>query len=148
MVRHLKERYTYDAKRGVLVNKRKNRVVKGFNSACGYLYLYLRVDGNRHGIQLHRLVWALVYGRFPSQIDHVNGNRKDNRIENLREVSYSENDMNRVWAWKPNAKSGLPGVYKTGDRFQIIVGGKRCFFRDKFEAFFTLTMFGRMFREQ
>ena len=148
MVRHLKERYTYDAKRGVLVNKRKNRVVKGFNSACGYLYLYLRVDGNRHGIQLHRLVWALVYGRFPSQIDHVNGNRKDNRIENLREVTPSENDMNRVWAWKPNPSTGLPGVSKSGNKFEIKVQGNQYFFRDKFEAFFTLTMLGRMWNEE
>ena len=95
IVRHLKERYTYDAAQGVVRN-RKNQVVKGAVNSVGYLLFDARVDGNRHDIKLHQLVWVLVYGRFPKQIDHINGNPKDNRVENLREVTRSENDMNRV----------------------------------------------------
>ena len=147
LVDYIRSRYTYDAERGVVRN-RKNQVVKGAVNSVGYLLFDARVDGNRHDIKLHQLVWVLVYGRFPKQIDHINGNPTDNRIENLREVSYSENDMNRVWAWKPNPSTGLPGVSKSGDRFQIMVGGKHYNFRDKYEAFHTLTMLGRMFREQ
>lgn len=46
-------------------------------------------------MQLHRVAWALHYGRFPKQlIDHRNGNPHDNRIENLREATHSENAMN------------------------------------------------------
>ena len=83
MVRHLKERYWYDAAQGVVRN-RKGQVIKGFEESKGYLKLNARFDGTRHMIKLHRLVWVLVYGRFPKQIDHINGNPKDNRIENLR----------------------------------------------------------------
>ena len=146
LIRHLKERYTYDPAAGVVRN-RKNQIVKGAVNSCGYLKLNIWVDGQLSQCKLHQVVWALVYGCWPTQIDHINGNPRDNRIENLREVDQSENDMNRVWAWKPNASTGLPGVSKSCDRFAIKVGGKRYFFHDKHEAFHMLTLFGRMFRE-
>ena len=146
LVDYIRSRYTYDAERGVVRN-RKNQVVKGAVNSVGYLLFDARVDGNRHDIKLHQLVWVLVYGRFPKQIDHINGNPKDNRVENLREVNQSENDMNRVWAWKPNAKTGLPGVCKAKGSYRVKVQGKELTSRDKFEAFHTLTMLGRMFKE-
>jgi len=146
MVRHLKERYWYDAAQGVVRN-RKGQVIKGFEESKGYLRLNVRGNGTRHEIKLHRLVWVLVYGRFPKQIDHINGNPKDNRIENLREVNQSENDMNRVFSWKPNPSTGLPGVYKVKGVYQVKVQDKQLYFRDKYEAFHELTMLGRMFKE-
>ena len=147
MVRYLQQRYWYDRTAGVVRN-RKGQVINGFDNGRGYLKFDARFDGNRFVTRLHHLVWVLVCGRFPKLIDHINGNPKDNRIENLREVSQSSNDMNRVWAWKPNAKTGLPGVSKLGDRFGIRVQGKRLNFRDKYEAFHDLTMLGRMWNEE
>ena len=147
IIKHLRQRYTYDAAQGV-VHNRKNQVIKGFNNNYGYLLLNIRVDGRRSHLRLHQIVWVLNYGKLPSMIDHINGNPKDNRIENLREVSQSENDMNRLLAWKPNASTGLPGVYKNNNSFNINVQGKRLKFRDKYEAFHALTMLGRMFRPE
>ena len=147
IIKHLRERYTYDVEQGVVRN-RKGQVIKGFNDKDGYLLLDMRLADGRHVINLHRLVWVLYHGRFPKQIDHINGNPKDNRIENLREVSQSENDMNRLLAWKPNANTGLPGVHISKNSFKIYVQGKRLKFRDKYEAFHALTMLGRMFRPE
>jgi hypothetical protein len=147
LVRHLKERYWYDAEQGVVRN-RKNQVIKGFDDGKGYLKINCQLQSKRKILHVHRLVWALNYGALPFMIDHINGDPRDNRIENLREVSHSENDMNRVWAWKPNARTGLPGVSKTNDGFKIKCGGKQLNFRDKYEAFHALTMLGRMFREE
>jgi hypothetical protein len=45
---------------------------------------------------VHRLVWILHHGADPETIDHINRNRADNRIENLRDVSMTMNHMNRV----------------------------------------------------
>jgi hypothetical protein len=47
------------------------------------------------GTLAHRVIWALAHGRWPEgQIDHINGNRADNRLCNLREVKPSDNQRN------------------------------------------------------
>jgi hypothetical protein len=57
----------------------------------------------------HRIIWAIYYGEDPiSQIDHINGDRADNRIENLRIASAAENSKNR--ARRNDNKSGVTGV--------------------------------------
>ena len=148
IVAHLTERYKYDAREGVVRNRR-GKAVRGFDNGRGYLLLNVWTEGMRHELHLHHVVWVLCHGKLPSQIDHLNGNPRDNRIENLREVSGKENDANRLWAWHPNAKTGLPGVYEVTDgkkRFRITVGGRVYRFYDRYEAFHALILLGRMFK--
>lgn len=58
----------------------------------------------------HRAVWAMHAGVWPlDQIDHINHDRKDNRIENLRAVTVKENARNV--SKRPDNKSGVTGVY-------------------------------------
>ena len=144
---YLRERYTYDAETGAIRHKGRDRAVKGVVHVCGYRRINIRVGKNYTRILMHRAAWALYYGRWPSEIDHINGDKTDNRLENLREVSASENDANRVWAWKPNARTGLPGVSDAKSGFQISSSGQRLYFSDKYEAFFHLILLGRMFKE-
>lgn len=147
LVAHLKKHYIYDAERGVVVNRKLNRVVKGCVNSEGYMLTRLRIRGKHPNIQLHHMVWAVVHGRFPTQIDHINGDKTDNRIENLREVSQGDNRMNSVYPWRPNARTGLPGVYEGARCFRIRNSGKLLSFRDKYEAFHAVVLLGRMFRE-
>lgn len=56
----------------------------------------------------HRLAWSLHHGFEPIEIDHINGDRADNRLVNLREVTRTENNMNS--ALQSNNVSGMPGV--------------------------------------
>ena len=149
----IQQNYNYDDRSGKLVNATTNRVVKGNkyarrNGVCRYVYIDLYSFGKRYRFLMHRAIWAWHNGCFPTlQIDHINGNGFDNRIGNLREVTPSENMRNRVYPWKPNAKSGLPGVWrlKKGG-YQIVVGNHQYYFRDRFEAFYHLTLLGRRFK--
>lgn len=58
----------------------------------------------------HRVIWAIVHGQWPQdQIDHINGDRSDNRLENLRAVSDAENKKNM--RRRADNRSGRTGVY-------------------------------------
>lgn len=58
--------------------------------------------------KVHRLIFLLHHGYLPQEVDHINGDRADNRIENLRAANRSENQCNRpVLA---SNTSGYPGV--------------------------------------
>ncbi|CAL1778372.1 HNH endonuclease [Acinetobacter phage vB_AbaS_Silvergun] len=106
----------------------------------GGRYLRVEVDGVR--LTAHRAVWALHYGDWPpddKQIDHINGDKTDNRPCNLRLATNSQNQINtRV---RPGTRSGLKGVdwiNRVGKwRAKIMVNKKNIhigYFADKNEA--------------
>lgn len=67
-------------------------------------------------MKAHKVAWALYHGRFPAlQIDHINGNKHDNRICNLREANNSLNQLNRP-DYVARRKLGLSGVYWNAQR--------------------------------
>lgn len=76
------------------------------------------VRANKTSMLYHRIVWELVFGPIPKglQIDHINGNKIDNRIENLRLVTNRENCHNYSW----HRGGRLPGCYyrKDCDKWQ------------------------------
>ena len=145
----VKRNYTYDAATGRLTSCRLGRAVKGAKrDKRDYLFVFCRLGKKRVHVYLHHAVWAVCNGRFPErQIDHVNGNKRDNRIENLREVSDSENKMNMLHPWELNAKTGLPGVIPNGRLYQTKICGKNCYFHDPNEAFYHATMCGKRYRD-
>ena len=72
-------------------------------------YLIIKIKGKQY--KAHRLVFAYHNGYFPTmEIDHINRNRLDNRIENLREVDRQTNVDNTTR--KPNFDTGVIGIYK------------------------------------
>lgn len=67
------------------------KVAGGLNSRG-----YIEIGFKGRIYKAHRLAWLLYYGDWPkNQIDHINGTKHDNRIENLREVSSRQNCQNR-----------------------------------------------------
>lgn len=77
-------------------------------------------------VKAHRVAWAIFYGEWPDgEIDHVNGDPGDNRIDNLRIVSSQQNKWNR--GSRPGSLSRFVGVSRSasGKWFgQINVNGK------------------------
>jgi hypothetical protein len=61
------------------------------------------------GYLAHRVIYCMFYGAWPSEIDHIDGNPTNNRIENLREVTSSENSKNMKM--HAHNTSGIVGVY-------------------------------------
>ncbi len=65
------------------------------------------------------MVWAICKGAWPGpQLDHIDRNKSNNRIENLREASTSENCRNRATA----AKLRGVGVHRKTGKFQAQIG--------------------------
>lgn len=70
-------------------------------------YVVVTINGKR--LKAHRLAWLVMTGEWPAvAVDHINGDRTDNRFENLREANWSENQHNR--RLQRNNKSGYHGV--------------------------------------
>jgi len=102
---------TYNKESGALTRAKRlsNSVTVGEIAGSlhqkGYIYLY--VDGRRY--LAHRVAWLLETGSWPlAQIDHIDGNRANNRWLNLREVSNQQNAENKRAA--SSNTSGLLGV--------------------------------------
>ncbi len=108
----LREVLDYCPETGVFSRRAKHTVSKKDWMVAGCIndggYLRIRVDGKAY--PGHRLAWMYVYGELPSgELDHINRNRADNRIANLRLVTGSENKQNR--SIQRNNKSGYRGVH-------------------------------------
>ena len=74
---------------------------------------YVQVGLGRRGYAAHRLVWLHVYGAWPTHvIDHVNGNKTDNRITNLRDIPQRVNLQNQRHASGKNKTSPYIGAWK------------------------------------
>ena len=80
-------------------------------------YIVIRCHGRLY--LAHRLAWLLTYGKWPAgDIDHINGNRADNRITNLRDVTRSVNQQNLKSARRDNATKHLGVKRANSGRFE------------------------------
>lgn len=80
--------------------------------AFGKLTGYLTIGLQGRKYLAHRVAWAHFYGEWPEQnIDHITGNKSDNRIVNLRDVSSKENTQNRLRTIDGKNKTSKVGVY-------------------------------------
>jgi len=124
----IREIFDYNPDTGILTNRvtRSSGAIKGKVAGCANSpYLNVTVNGESHGV--HSIVWLYVHGYLPeTDIDHINHDKRDNRIGNLREVSRQCNQRNRLTG--KNSKSGVKGVSWSDTTkvwmAHIMVGGK------------------------
>ncbi len=115
----LKEVFDYDPSTGVFTRRLKQTGVKqgsvsGSLSSQGYLITSI----DRKNYTCHRLAWLYMTGSWPQgQIDHINGQRNDNRFNNLRDVTQKQNMENQRKAHRRNKSTGVLGTWKNGSGY-------------------------------
>ena len=109
-LRELKKVLSYDPGSGLFARSFKNgraKMVGGLVHPDDNLYPTITFRG--HSYNAHILAWYLYYGVPPRkgyEIDHINGRKGDNRIDNLREVTHSQNVLNIHFSHNPGGIDG------------------------------------------
>lgn len=133
-----KRGFTYNPETGILYGVTRKEIK---NTKNGYIICYIMVDGKDYQIRGHRLAWFLYYGKLPNnQKDHINLNKTDNRISNLRDVTPQQNIFNRYEAKgyffnknynKFQAQIGINGVYLDLGSFDNEIDARRAYLEAK-----------------
>ena len=146
---HNYENY-YVNKIGEIKNINTNRILKPRDNNYGYLMVDLCKNGVRKTHTIHKLLIETFLEKKNlnfNQIDHINKNKTDNRLENLRYIDSSGNNRNKFM----RNKWGYIGVYKRNNKFCSSIrvdGGKRLYLgiyntpREASEAY--LNMFNKI----
>ena len=85
------------------------------HKGTGYVHIKIKAKA----FKAHRLIFLYHYGYFPEFVDHIDGNKQNNRIENLREASKQENCQNQKVRWTNS--SGVKGVswHKVNKKWKV-----------------------------
>ena len=107
--KYVKELFEYQDGELIWKSNRGKNQTKGkiAGSEKSHNYKRIRFNGRTH--YAHRLIFLYHHGYLPNMIDHINGNKFDNRIENLRECNKSTNAINSCVSSRNT--SGVKGVY-------------------------------------
>jgi hypothetical protein len=119
----VRELFSYDPATGLLSRRVRTSKSTQVGEIAGNVaadgYRRLQIDNATH--TAHRIVWLHQTGSLPTMmIDHIDGDRDNNRMENLRDVTHGENCQNLR---KPltNNKLGVLGVSPYGERFRAVI---------------------------
>ncbi len=115
----LRELFHYDPDTGIFTRIAPIRNGTNLIGTVGCIntigYHTIGIDRGRY--LSHRLAWLYVYGEWPHEVDHINGNRADNRISNLRDVTRTQNAQNQRKPRQTNV-SGYIGITPVGVKWR------------------------------
>lgn len=107
----------YDYKDGVLINKQsRGRMKAGVPAGTPNKAGYLRVTLFQKQEYVHRLIFFMFNNYWPKEIDHIDRDVTNNRIENLRESTRSQNMANR------SSSNAFRGIQSNGSSYTARIG--------------------------
>lgn len=117
--------FTYDDGK-LLWKAKKGKMIAG--SEAGTMndqgYMIVMLDGQRY--RTHKIIFLMHHGYMPKYVDHIDGNRSNNKIKNLRECTQSENMYNA--SIRSDNRSGEKGVswHKGANKWRVrlYIGGQ------------------------
>ena len=142
----LHELFEYNFETGVLVWKNRPRIhfnsdrawhiasrkyagkVAGYLNSKGYRCIEITKNGKTYAYKAHRVVWAMMTGRWPVyEIDHIDLDKDNNKFRNLREATHLENSYNK--SARRGSRTGVKGVAQRGRRYSatIVANGKQIY---------------------
>ena len=133
LLAYLKNTYKYE--NGGIVNRKTGRRRRGGRTSSGYLKFHFSFKGKNCNNELPT-----------TTIDHINGDKHDNRIENLREVIQSENNLNSLLPWRPNKDINVAGVFPHLGKFETKIQGHQYSFCNPYQAFYWAIACGKRYR--
>lgn len=141
--------FDYENSTGRLLwkNHPRRMVCNGFEAGCRLgVYRQVKVNGRKY--LSHRIAWLLNYREWPeNQIDHIDGDGMNNRIENLREADHLINRKN-VKATARNT-SGVAGVSKRGDRWEVYgTDNKKSYYLGRYRSFSDAVEVRNVFKQE
>lgn len=118
---------------GVLIWKcNVGRAIAGSSAGTVSNWGYIRFGIDGHDVLAHRAIWAITHGRWPREgmvLDHIDGDKLNNRPENLREIPQRQNTQNMRSATRRNRSgSSVPGVHCGRPGKYVValrIGGKK-----------------------
>lgn len=125
--KYLKGCLSYDPETGILLWREREDMPSNWNSrwagkpafTASMPKGYKKGRLNHGNFLAHRIIWKLVYGFEPEVIDHVDGDRTNNRLANLRSVTQLENQRNQ--SLPITNTSGFVGVSRFGSKWRVRV---------------------------
>ena len=127
----------YDQKTGLFYKRKRDGSLRSRPLGSVMTLGYRRICHNNRLVLAHRLVWFYMTGKWPDrELDHINGEKDDNRFHNLRVASRSENLANRA-SQKGKKDSSIKGAYcdhRTGRWYSFIQKEKKRLYLGSFRT--------------
>lgn len=106
---------------GRVKNIKTNRLLQGKITDSGYREYCLTLEGKKRSFFAHKIVWEVWEGTEQNIINHINGNKLDNRLENLENITNQENVLKAIYETKVHRFKKTACFDKEGNLIRVFL---------------------------